>query len=85
MRLTFAAIAGTTALALLGNAQAEDALDVKIRNGWKVAAFQDGVIAQRSNKTLYPTVTTTNAAQTWNYVISHNVQPPSGSARAGVQ
>lgn len=67
MKGTLAVITGTVAFVLLASAHGEDALDVKIRNGWKVAAFQEGLVAQPSNKTLYPTVTSTDAAQVWTY------------------
>ena len=59
--------AAACALACAGAAQAEDALDLKIRNGWAVAVQQDSAVAQRSNKTSYPKVTTSDAAQAWTY------------------
>ena len=70
MRHALNAMVGAVGLALLGSAQAENALDLKISNAWAVAALQDGAIAQRSTKTQYPMVTTTDAAQVWRYAPS---------------
>ena len=72
MHFPRAALFALALCAPLAHAQAEDPLDLKIRNGWAVAAQQDTPIAARSNKASYPILTSTDAAQTWQYANSGN-------------
>ncbi|MCW7538082.1 discoidin domain-containing protein [Aquabacterium sp. A7-Y] len=46
---------------------AEDAMDLKVRNGWAIAAQQARAIASRPSRSFYPRHTTSDSAQAWLY------------------
>lgn len=50
----------------------EDDLDVKIRNGWAVVAQQARGVADRSDRLRFPTTTTTDVRQAWNYSLAND-------------